>query len=802
MNKLSRNSQTREISPGNSSLLERRATILSPNLQPALVPGVLQRLSGVARTLSTARDEQELVMAAARLVRRETRSILSVVVAEGVEGLVTHCDSSLEGGIDLPEPGVLHELVDGASSASPLEVPPGAVDHLTRLGLGSGVALHLAPSIARCAILVGSNTMLLSRETIVVLKSIAMQLALVLRSRRAAPSGEDGQPAGCWSLAVIDAAGELQYVTRTIQQVARMQRSGVLDLTPLLVDRRLEGTSSHRRLWEAIHGDGVFEAALVTRDDDGGCHGVRTTVAAVKEEDGSIHHLVGHYRALSRSRSRSRHTAPATEPEGHRSLDALAMVAVHHLKDPLRSIETVARFLLQYVSISTSLGHVEAVGGILGAVHQIRSELHRLLTLVPTSTSRIPVEPVDLEALLGQLQAQLIPGFWRRSARLGCGALPSVRANPVLMRILLENMIYVALHREEARRSDLAITTLDEGAPSSTTACFSVHTVGRPTAPIDSDGHASLIDPWRHEVVRLNLELAKTVIRLHGGNLWEGVTADGAYSIFFALPRASPPPAAAIAPDGPAPVGSPGASAGAGAGPSARSTAGPVPATAALLGYGVRRLLSSIDSAVESLSRSSGQAMPKTLRAAVAHIRKSCTAMHDLIDNLMDTIYLDGGAIQLVRRWTDLNTLVFVAADGVRSMAGERSISLAVQPSHERAAARVDAPRLHGVLQRLLSNAIRFTQAGGRVEIGVRVESGTAVIWVEDNGQGIPDLELPRLFSRLSGTSVRPIAGEPGAGLGLNVASRIVQLHGGALSVEAQEGSGTRLEIAVPVGSD
>ncbi|MBI4860294.1 MAG: ATP-binding protein [Candidatus Riflebacteria bacterium] len=120
----------------------------------------------------------------------------------------------------------------------------------------------------------------------------------------------------------------------------------------------------------------------------------------------------------------------------------------------------------------------------------------------------------------------------------------------------------------------------------------------------------------------------------------------------------------------------------------------------------------------------------------------------------------------------------------------------------------MDPAKILRVLLNLVSNAIKFSPSGRQVEVGVApwVAPATddsqprewACLWVKDEGLGIPQDEVTKLFKKFSATSVRPTAGEKGTGLGLYIVKEIVELHQGCVEVETRPGRGSTFRVLLP----
>ena len=110
----------------------------------------------------------------------------------------------------------------------------------------------------------------------------------------------------------------------------------------------------------------------------------------------------------------------------------------------------------------------------------------------------------------------------------------------------------------------------------------------------------------------------------------------------------------------------------------------------------------------------------------------------------------------------------------------------------ERFAKRLEAEtsRKMGVVDNLVSNALKFTPAGGLITVGLQERAGRVVLTVRDTGIGIPEALQADLFEKFSASARTGVGGETSAGLGLFITKQIVQLHRGKVWVESREGAG------------
>src|SRR5207302_6416972 len=105
-------------------------------------------------------------------------------------------------------------------------------------------------------------------------------------------------------------------------------------------------------------------------------------------------------------------------------------------------------------------------------------------------------------------------------------------------------------------------------------------------------------------------------------------------------------------------------------------------------------------------------------------------------------------------------------------------------------------------VDKLVSNAIKSTRRGGRMELSMSVDDRGIAIRVKDEGPGLSHEDMSRLFGRFQRLSARPTGGESSTGLGLSIVKRIVELHGGRVSEQsAGPGRGATFTIRLPVGA-
>ena len=188
-------------------------------------------------------------------------------------------------------------------------------------------------------------------------------------------------------------------------------------------------------------------------------------------------------------------------------------------------------------------------------------------------------------------------------------------------------------------------------------------------------------------------------------------------------------------------------------------------------------------------------------RGYLSIVERNADRLLALVSDLLFTARLQDGRLQLERDEVDLGELVAHAVDSARPRAAAAGVQLHLE------AVRVprilgEGDRLAQLLDNLVSNAIKFTPAGGDVRVTVRVVAGMIRLEVSDTGIGIPEADRERLFERFFRTQSALERQIQGTGLGLYISKAIVEAHGGRIGVHSQEGEGTSFVVEIPAGDD
>jgi len=169
-----------------------------------------------------------------------------------------------------------------------------------------------------------------------------------------------------------------------------------------------------------------------------------------------------------------------------------------------------------------------------------------------------------------------------------------------------------------------------------------------------------------------------------------------------------------------------------------------------------------------------------------------------LIDDLRTLSLADAGELALNCQLISPQELLERAAAAHRPQAQNQGITLQVTAAAGLPAVSVDAERMAQVLGNLVSNALRYTPAGGQITLAARRPADEVQLVVQDTGAGIPPADLPHIFERFYRGDGARQADEGESGLGLAIAKSLVEAHGGAIAVASTQGVGSEFVVSLP----
>jgi PAS domain S-box-containing protein len=221
----------------------------------------------------------------------------------------------------------------------------------------------------------------------------------------------------------------------------------------------------------------------------------------------------------------------------------------------------------------------------------------------------------------------------------------------------------------------------------------------------------------------------------------------------------------------------------------------------AVLAHELRNPLVPIRNGIELLK--SSRARPELLESVRPMMERQIAHMVRLIDDLLDVARISAGKIDLKRQRVTLGSILTSAAETTRAAAEAAGLDLAIDIADPGTVLDVDPTRISQVISNILQNAVKFTPTGGKIRLATRLsrihDSEKLVISVADTGVGIAADQLPRVFDLFAQSATRLRGHQGGLGIGLAIARRLIEMHGGSLvAYSAGEDRGSEFLITLP----
>ena len=191
---------------------------------------------------------------------------------------------------------------------------------------------------------------------------------------------------------------------------------------------------------------------------------------------------------------------------------------------------------------------------------------------------------------------------------------------------------------------------------------------------------------------------------------------------------------------------------------------------------------------------------PEQLQWAQAVIQRQVKHMAWLLDDLLDVARITQGKRDLKKQHITLNSVVDSAVEAVRPLLDSKSHQLTVTLPSEPITLDADSLRLSQVFSNLLTNAAKYTDAGGRITLSGRVENGDLSLSIKDNRIGIPAESLTSIFAMFSQVEGAAAHSDGGLGIGLALVHGLTELDGGTVEAKSEGlGHGSEFIVKVPI---
>lgn len=214
----------------------------------------------------------------------------------------------------------------------------------------------------------------------------------------------------------------------------------------------------------------------------------------------------------------------------------------------------------------------------------------------------------------------------------------------------------------------------------------------------------------------------------------------------------------------------------------------------ATVSHELRSPLNAMREAVRLIEAKAGSPDPANQERLIAIFSKGTDRLLRLVNEVLDLSRANAGMLPVERRWFDLNGAVAHTIEELKPQAEQRGLTLRLEPDPALTRAYGDEDRIVQAVVNLVANALRFTPPGGRVTVRLHHTDNEIQIQVEDTGIGIPAALLSVIFDRFR----QAHSGKGGTGLGLAIVRAMVEAHEGHVTVESEEGKGSRFTIRLP----
>lgn len=216
-----------------------------------------------------------------------------------------------------------------------------------------------------------------------------------------------------------------------------------------------------------------------------------------------------------------------------------------------------------------------------------------------------------------------------------------------------------------------------------------------------------------------------------------------------------------------------------------------------ILSHELRAPLTTIKGSSRTLLRHGAVLEPAAARQLLTDIDHEADRLHRLIDNLLQLARAGVGASSLRIEPTALDTLIRRVVADATPRAGQRRLRVRVPADLPQVL--IDSVKIEQVLRNLVDNAVKFSPAEGSIDVSAVVQGDEIMIAVRDEGPGVAPEHHHRVFERFFRVE-RENSSVAGAGLGLAICKRFVELHGGRIELDARAGQGATFRFTLPVG--
>jgi len=183
----------------------------------------------------------------------------------------------------------------------------------------------------------------------------------------------------------------------------------------------------------------------------------------------------------------------------------------------------------------------------------------------------------------------------------------------------------------------------------------------------------------------------------------------------------------------------------------------------------------------------------------IRSLNEEAALLSRLVDELQELSLAEAGELKLVFQTEDISDLIKQTVASWQPQVAAKDMSLSLELAERLPPVAIDWQRISQVLHNLLENAVSHTGKGGTIVVAAERQDRWVEVSVSDTGEGIPAADLPNIFERFYRVDRSRARATGGSGLGLTIAKRLVEAHGGEIKVQSKPGRGSRFSFTVPV---
>jgi signal transduction histidine kinase len=183
----------------------------------------------------------------------------------------------------------------------------------------------------------------------------------------------------------------------------------------------------------------------------------------------------------------------------------------------------------------------------------------------------------------------------------------------------------------------------------------------------------------------------------------------------------------------------------------------------------------------------------------ISSLDEEAALLSRLVDDLQELSLAEAGELKLVCQVDDIGELIKQTVAGLQGRATARGLSVSIELADRLPAVNIDSRRIGQVLHNLLENALAHTGEGGVITVAARQQDSWVEVNVTDTGEGVPPEDLSNIFERFYRVDKSRARATGGSGLGLTIAKRLVEAHGGTIRAQSELGKGSCFSFTVPI---